>query len=170
MATPLFITTKDLKQNTLINGSVDIDRFIFFIKISQEIHIQNFCGGKLFKKLGDLILTGDINDNANADYKNLIKDHLKDMLIHYAMIDYLPFSQFNIGNGGLFKNDAENTTAATKEEVDNLVQKHRDYAQFYTRRFIDFMSFNNSKFPEYNQNQNEDMYPDKNSNFHGIVL
>ena len=31
MATALFITTKDLKQNTLIDGSVDADKFIYFI-------------------------------------------------------------------------------------------------------------------------------------------
>ena len=64
----------------------------------------------------------------------------------------------------------ENSESVTKEEVDSLIDKHRNFAQFYTRRFIDFMNFNNEQFPEYNQNQNEDMYPDRDANFTGWVL
>ena len=51
MATALFITSKDLKQNSLIDGSVDIDKFVYFIKIAQQIHIQNYLGGKLYDRI-----------------------------------------------------------------------------------------------------------------------
>ena len=61
MATALFITPKDLKQNTLIDGSVDVDKFIQFIKIAQQIHLQNYLGGKLYDKISDLIISGDIS-------------------------------------------------------------------------------------------------------------
>jgi hypothetical protein len=51
------------------------------------------------------------------------------------------------------------------------VQKYRDYADFYTRRFIDYMDYNASqKFPEYYSNSNDDMYPDKEANWVGWVL
>jgi|TARA_R100000479_G_scaffold68576_1_gene32775 hypothetical protein len=170
MATALFITPKDLKQNTLIDGSVDVDKFIQFIKIAQQIHLQNYLGGKLYDKISDLIISGDIALPANVNYLNLIKDYLKDMLIHYAMVDYLPFAAYQVANGGVYKNQSENSETATKAEIDTLVDKHRGFAQFYTRRFIDYMCFNNSLFPEYNQNQNEDMYPDKDATFTGWVL
>ena len=68
------------------------------------------------------------------------------------------------------KHTSENSQNATKEEVDFLVQRHRNFADFYTRRFIDYMSFNNALFPEYNSNQNNDMYPDKEANWVGWVL
>ena len=51
-----------------------------------------------------------------------------------------------------------------------LIQKERDIAEHYSRRFIDYMSFNNALYPEYNTNNNEDMYPTKNQNFNGWVL
>ena len=92
------------------------------------------------------------------------------MLIHYAMVDYLPFAAYQVANGGVYKNQSENSETATKAEIDTLVDKHRGFAQFYTRRFIDYMCFNNSLFPEYNQNQNEDMYPDRDATFTGWVL
>ena len=92
------------------------------------------------------------------------------MLIHFAMVDYLPFSAYQVANGGVFKHTSENSVSATKNEVDYLVDKHRDFAQFYTKRFLDFMCFNSTKFPEYNANQNGEMYPDHDANFVGWVL
>jgi hypothetical protein len=166
MATALFITTKDLKRNTIIDGNVDIDKFIQFIKIAQEIHIQNYLGGALYNKISEDIIAG----NLQGDYLTLVQDYLKDMLIHFAMVDYLPFSAYQVANGGVFKHTSENSVSATKNEVDYLVDKHRDFAQFYTKRFLDFMCFNNTKFPEYNENQNGEMYPDHDANFVGWVL
>ena len=86
------------------------------------------------------------------------------------MVDYLPFAAFTIANNGVFKKNAEGSTNASKNEVDFLVDKHRDFAQFYTRRFIDYMCFNSNLFPEYNANQNGQMYPDDDANFTGWVL
>ena len=166
MATALFITPKDLKQNSFVDGNVDTDKFIQFIKIAQEIHIQNYLGGKLYDKISADIIAGTLT----GDYLNLVRDYIKDMLIHYAMVDYLPFSAYQVANGGVYKHTSENSTGATKSEIDALVEKHRQFAQFYTRRFIDYMCFNNNLFPEYNQNQNGDMYPDREANFTGWVL
>jgi hypothetical protein len=86
------------------------------------------------------------------------------------MVDYLPFSAFQIKNGGIFKHTSENAENASKEEIDYLVQRERDIAEYYTRRFIDYMSFNQSLFPEYYSNTNDDVYPDKDATFNGWVL
>ena len=87
------------------------------------------------------------------------------------MVDFLPFSAFEIKNGGIFKHSSETATQPSKDEVDYLVQKHRNFAEFYTRRMIDYLTFNApSKYPEYYTNQNEDMYPDKSASFVGWVL
>jgi len=166
MATALFITPTDLKRNSLIDGNVDIDKFIQFIKIAQQIHIQNYLGGALYDRISDDITNGTLA----GDYLNLVSDYIKDMLIHYAMVDYLPFAAYQVANGGVFKHVSENSESVTKSEIDTLIDKHRNFAQFYTRRFVDYMCFNNTKFPEYNRNQNEDMYPDTDANFTGWVL
>ncbi len=42
MATALLVTTDDLKNNTIIDGNVDTAKFIQFMRIAQEIHIQNY--------------------------------------------------------------------------------------------------------------------------------
>ena len=42
MATVLFITRTDLVKNSIIDGNVDTDKFIQFVKVAQEIEIQNY--------------------------------------------------------------------------------------------------------------------------------
>lgn len=166
MATALFISRTDLVKNTILDGNVDTDKFIQFIKIAQEIHIRNFLGSKLYDKISTDIL----NDDLAGAYLTLINTYVQPMLIHYAMVDYLPFAAYQVKNGGVFKHISENAESVSKNEVDYLVNKEREFAEYYTRRMIDYVTYNISSFPEYNTNNNEDVYPDKDSLFNGWVL
>jgi len=166
MATALFISRTDLVQNSILDGNVDTDKFIQFIKISQEIHIQNYLGTDLYNKISADIIAS----NLSGDYLTLVNSYVQPMLIHYAMADYLPFAAYQVKNGGVFKHSSENSETVSKNEIDFLVQKQRNFAEYYTRRMIDYVTFNISSFPEYNTNNNEDVYPDKDSLFHGWQL
>ena len=42
MATALFISRTDLVKNTILDGNVDTDKLLQFIKIAQQITIQNY--------------------------------------------------------------------------------------------------------------------------------
>jgi len=166
MATALFIKRQDLVKNSILDGNVDTDKFIPYIKIAQEIHIRNYLGTDLYNKISADIVAGTLS----GDYLELVNTFIQPMLIHYAMVDYLPFAAFQIKNGGIFKHRSENGDAATKDEVDYLVQRERDIAEYYTRRFVDYMSFNQESFPEYYTNSNDDIHPDTNATFHGWNL
>ena len=167
MATALFIKRADLVKNTALSGNVDTDKFIQFIKLAQEIHIQNYLGTDLYNKISTHIIAGDLA----GDYLSLVNDYIQPMLIHFAMAEYLPFAAYTIANGGVYKHSSENSTQPQKDEIDSLISKERDYAEYYTTRFIDYMSFNGTgKFPEYYSNNNEDIYPDKDSLYQGWVL
>jgi len=169
MAKALFIRRSDIVQNTALNANVDTDKFIQFIELAQEIHIQNFLGTDLYNKISNDIL-GTGGASLTGNYLTLVNDFIQPMLIHYAMVEYLPFASYSIANGGVFKHQSENSQIVSKEEVDYLVQKEREYAEYYTQRFIDYMSFNQSLFPEYTSNTNDDIYPDKDALFQGWVL
>ena len=166
MATALFISRTDLVKNSILDGNVDTDKFIQFIKIAQEIHIQNYLGSKLYDKISADIIAGTLT----GDYLSLVTDYLQPMLTHYAMMDYLPFAAYQIKNGGVFKHNSENSETVSKDEIDFLIKKQRDFAEYYTRRFIDYICFNSNKFPEYNNNTETDIYPDKDTNSSNWVL
>jgi hypothetical protein len=244
----LLITRKDLVKYTAVNGNVDSDKFLQFIKIAQDIHMQNYLGTDLFNKLKadintaiigsgtgapseiNLLISGSGYSNAtnvattgagigltvnittiggavssitinNAGtgyavgntitilggagnstfaitsigtvpqpYLGLLNNYVKPMLIHWALVEYLPFSAYTIANKGVYKHNSENATNVDKTEVDMLIEKQRDIAESYTQRFIDYMSYNNNLFPEYSTNSNEDIAPSLITNFSGWWL
>ena len=166
MATALFIKREDIVRQTALGGNVDTDKFIQFIKIAQEIHIQNYLGTKLYDKISADILAGTLT----GDYLTLVNTYVQPMLIHFAMTEYLPFAAYTIANSGIYKHNSENSTTADKPEIDFLIEKERKIADYYTQRFVDYMSFHQNDYPEYNSNINEDIYPDKEIQRGGWVL
>jgi len=166
MAQALFITRNDLVKYTAINGNVDTDKFLQFIKISQDLHIQNYLGSDLFNKISQDI----IDNNLTGNYLSLVNIYVKPMVIHWAMVEYLPFASYTIANKGVYKHNSENADTVAKTEIDFLIEKSRNLAQYYTDRFISYMSNNQALFPEYYTNSNSDVYPDKNASFEGWVL
>lgn len=166
MATALFVTRDELVKFTALNGNIDTDNFIQWVKVAQDIHIQNYLGTKLFKKINDDIVAGTLSGN----YLMLLNTYIKPMLVHWAMVEYLPFAAYTISNKGVYKHSSENSENVDKSEVDFLVEKERSIAENYTRRFVDYMSFNQSLYPEFNQNQSGDIFPDFDANFSGWQL
>lgn len=166
MAQALFVTRDDIVKYTALNGNIDTDKFIQWVKVAQDIHIQNYLGTKLYNKINDDIVA---NTLANP-YLMLLNVYIKPMVIHWSMVEYMPFAAYTIANKGVYKHGSENSTNVEKSEVDFLVEKERSIAQNYTRRFIDYMCFNQSSFPEYNTNSNADVYPDKQADFGGWYL
>lgn len=244
MAEALLITRNDVVKFTALNGNVDTDNFIQWVKIAQDIDIQRVLGTQLLQKLqseiilansgiptaisisdpgtgyttatgltttgtgtgltvditagSGLVTVADINDagtgykindtaiidggNDDAeitidsvytiptDYNNLLVTYVKPMLIHFAMSQFLPFAAYTIANKGVYKHNSENSTNVEKNEIDYLVQKELMIAQNYAERFIDYISFNNDLFPEYNLNSNGDMYPSTQNNYTGWFI
>lgn len=99
MATALFISRTDLVKNSIISGSTDTDLFIQYVKIAQEIHIKSFLGSKLYDKISADIISVD---GLTGNYLTLVTDYIQPMLIHFAMVEFLPFSAFRIKSGGIF--------------------------------------------------------------------
>lgn len=167
MAEALFVTRKDIVKYTNVSGGVDTDRFIQYVKIAQNIHIQNYIGTDLYNKISADIIAGNLAGN----YAILVENHIKPSLVHWAMVEYLPFAAYSVSNKGIFKGTSENAESVSKEEVDFLIEKERTTAQYYTDRMIEHFSFNAaSLYPEYYTNNNSDVYPDKSADFSGWVL
>ena len=128
MAQALFINRKDLVKFTAMNGNVDTDSFIQYVKIAQDIHVQNYIGTDLYNKIQADIISSSLT----GDYLSLVTDYIKPMLIHWAMVEYLPFAAYTVSNKGVYKHSSENSENVSKDEVDFLIEKERNTAQYYT--------------------------------------
>lgn len=166
MAKALLISRADVVKFTSMNGNVDADKFIQYISIAQDIHIQAMTGTDLLEKIQADIIAGTLAD----PYLNLLTTYIKPTLIHYAMVEYLPYGAYTIGNKGIYKHGSENSETLSKEEVDFLREKERQTAEHYRQRFIDYICSNSNLFPEYSTNSNGDVYPSTDNNFPGWVL
>lgn len=171
MSKALFLSVKELKEKSILDGNTDGDKLIHYIEVAQDIHIQQYLGTRLYEKLQTLITGGTINDAENSNYKDLIDDYIKPMLLWFTQMEYLPFAMFKADNGGISKHRGESSDFVDYGDIDRMVSKVTARAEFYTTRFTDYICNYSNLYPEYNQNSNGDMYPDKdNSNFSSIVL
>ena len=166
MAVALFISRTDLVKNSIIDGNVDTDKFIQFIKVAQQIDIQNLLGTDLYNKISADIIA----DTLSGNYLTLVNTYVQPTLIWFAQMNYIPFAAYQIKNGGVFKHSSETAQNVDKNEVDYLVGKAREYANYYSTRLVDYLCFNNNLFPEYTSNTNEDISPDTDTTFKGWVL
>ena len=166
MAKALLISRNDVVKFTSVNGNVDVDKFIQYVSIAQDIPIQGMLGTKLLEKIQAEIIAGTLAD----PYLSLLVTYIKPALIHASMLEYLPFAAITIGNQGVYKKGAENSETVSKDEIDYLVERERKTYDHYKERFIDYICQNSTLFPEYNANTGSDMYPNTYNNFTGWVL
>lgn len=169
MATILFINRTDLVRNSIIDGNLDTSKLLQHIKIAQEIDVQEIIGTPMYDGLTDAIVNG-IDLPANARWKTILDQFIVPMLIWFGQANFYPFAAYTIANGGVYKHQSENSQSVDKSEIDFLVEKARTNAEWYSRRFIDFMNYNNATYPEYNKSKNDDIYPSHDSLFNGWVL
>jgi hypothetical protein len=160
MAEALLIGKSDLQAYTSLNGNVDTDKVLQFIKIAQDIWVLQYVGTDLMNKIKSDIVASTLTGN----YATLVNTYLKPMLIHFTMVEYLPFAAYSISNKGLYKHSSENSEIVSKEEVDYLVEKERRIAENYAQRFLDYMCVNQSLFTEYTSNGSGDVFP-QNGNY-----
>jgi len=171
MATALFINRTDLVKNSIIDGNTDVDKLLPFIKISQQIDIQNLLGTDLYNRISADITSGASGGTGlTGNYLTLVNTYVQPTLIWFAQMNYIPFAAYSIKNGGVFKGSSETAETVNKNEVDYLVDKAREYANYYSTRLVDYLQFNTDLFPEYNSNTDNDIHPDTDTTFKGWVL
>ena len=157
MAEALFITPEDLKRNTSLSGSIDEDKFMQYILIAQEIHLQNYLGSDLYNRLQ----AGIVADDLTANEVILLNDYIQNTLIHFASALYLPFAPWQVSNGGVFKHTSENSIAAEQSDIDYLVKAETGLAEYYAQRLVDYLCANSTLYPEYITNEFPDIKTDK---------
>lgn len=166
----LFITRNDLIKQTPLQGSIDADRLIYFVRTAQEKYILNLLGTVLYYKLQADILA---QTPFTGIYEILMNDHVKPTLIWATMVEYLPFSGVQFKAEGAVRHESEQSKAVSKNEIDYLLQKASDNMEYYSTRMQNFLVAYSDQIPQFlesvgNQTQ---IYPDlTNQYFSGINL
>ena len=106
-------------------------------------------------------------------YQDLLNDYIKNALIWYSCVEYIPFSSIQFKSNGAVKQQSEQGIAPTKVEVDFLLQKAQENGDYYALRLQNYLIAYSNQLPQYLQsigNQTQ-IYPDQtNQYFGGIQL
>jgi hypothetical protein len=168
MTYSLFITRDDIIKNTPLQGAIDADALIPFVRTAQDKYLKNLLGTVLFEFLQEQIET---NTPFTGRYKELMDDHVKYTLLWYASTEYIPFSSVLFKSNGAVKQISEQAVAPSKSELDYLLNKAKDNAEWYALRLQNFLVAYSNEIPQYlesvgNQTQ---IYPDKSNQYFGGI-
>ena len=166
MPTVLLIKAEDITKNTPLGGNIDVNKYLHVIKEAQVFIVEPILGTKLYDKL-----LSDFAANAlTGDYQTIHEDYIKPILYHSVAAEFILTHSYNVANGGVFKQNPENSEPVSKSEVDFLVQNQRDKADAYINRLERFLCDKN--LPEYNQAQDNDydLSPDTSDLYGGWKL
>lgn len=168
MAFGLLITRNDIIKNTPLGGAIDADALLPFIRTAQEKYILNIVGTILYNKLQDDV---EAETAFTGSYKELVEDYIKPTLIWYACVEYIPFSSVTFKSAGSVKQQSETGIAPSKNEVDYLLSKALNNADYYSTRLQDWLIANNTSVPEYNETTGDatQIYPDQSNQYFGGI-
>ena len=166
----LFITRNDIIKQTPLQGAIDADKLLPFMRTAQDKYMLNLLGTVLFNKLQTDISNGDAFTGV---YETLMEQHVKPTLIWYACVEYIPFSGISFKSEGSFKHQSESSISPGKNEIDYLLNKALNNADYYATRLQDYLIANEAQIPEFLQSTGDatQVWPDQtNQYFGGIEL
>ena len=172
MAEALFITRNDIIKNTPLQGAIDADALLPFVVTAQKKYIKNLIGTIMYDYLSAQIIANTVS-GLSIYYQDLLNDYIKNTLIWYACVEYIPFSSVQFKSNGAVKQQSEQGIAPTKTEIDFLLQKAQENGDYYALRLQNYLIAYSNELPQYLQsigNQTQ-IWPDQtNQYFGGIQL
>lgn len=168
----LFITRNDIIKNSPLQGAIDADALLPFVKTAQTKYLKNLLGTVLYDYLQAQITANTVG-SLSVYYRNLLDDYIKNTLIWYSCVEYIPFSSIQFKANGAVKQNSEQGVSPSKTDVDFLLQKAQENGDYYALRLQNYLIAYCNKIPQYLQsvgNQTQ-IYPDQtNQYFGGIQL
>lgn len=168
----LFITRNDIIKNSPLQGAIDADALLPFCRTAQDKYLKNLLGTVLFDYLQAQIEANTFS-TLSSYYQDLMDDHIKYTLLWYACVEYIPFSSVQFKSNGAVKQQSEQGIAPSKGEIDYLLQKAQNNADYYALRLQNYLIAYSNNIPQYlesvgNQTQ---IYPDQSNQYwSGIQL
>jgi hypothetical protein len=170
MSYALFITRNDIIKNTPLQGAIDADALLPFVRVSQDKYLKNLLGTVLFDYLQEKITDNTIG-TLSSYYQELMDDYIKNTLMWYACVEYIPFSSVQFKSNGAVKQQSEQGVAPSKGEIDYLKQISQTNADYYALRLQNYLISYSQNIPQYletvgNQTQ---IYPDQSNQYFGGI-
>ena len=163
----LYISSTRLKKDSAIGGSVDDNLIMPYILLAQDMNILPILGTDLDAKLKSDIQGGSL---AGA-YKTLVETYIQPALVQYSFVSLVPYLRLRfVNNAVVVMGATDQSSSASYEDLEPLMNTATDAAEFYRQRCIDYLRNNTSSFSEYSSNTGADLDPTTRNYYAGINL
>jgi len=167
MQNTLLISEAKLKAFTDINNNLDPSLIKSTIREAQIIHITRLLGTKLYDKIIDDVDAGTLTGN----YKSLVDDYVQDALLYWSYYESLESIYLRPRNNGLLQpQGGDNALSVDMLVYDKKRRSVKNKAEYFSERLVDYLCFNNSLFPEYGTEQNDEIFPDAGTQFKSPIV
>lgn len=154
--TPL-INEALFKQHSPVTLSTQIEDFVPYIGIAQELYIQPILGAALTAELQTQIA----DNNLSAANSDLIL-RIAPALSFYAVYQALPFHWATIVNKGITIRESENSKSVDINDISQLRRWIKDDADMLRKQLVDFLKQCRQNYPLWSTAEN---CQQKNSQF-----
>ena len=167
MQNTLLISEAKVKAFTDINNNLDPSLIKSTIREAQIIHITRLLGTKLYDKIIDDVDAGTLTGN----YKSLVDDYVQDALLYWSYYESLESIYLRPRNNGLLQpQGGDNALSVDMLIYDKKRRSVKNKAEYFSERLVDYLCFNNSLFPEYGTEQNDEIFPDAGTQFKSPIV
>ena len=152
-----FITDSYIKLNSPISQNVDANDLRPHIKPASDMFIQPVLGTNFYNHM----VSGYTNQTLTADETTLV-EYIQPVVMYYTCFEALAFLNFQVKNKGAVTQNSEWSNAADNgdKKVTTFLQNQlENKAQFYLKRLEAYINENESLYPQYTSNNNDDITP-----------
>ncbi len=143
MAQVILLSEATLKQRSILQDNVDMKVVSPAILDVQEEYILPILGTSLYNDLLEQVRTNTLT----TDYRTLLDDYITRCMIWYCKFELpmdLTYKYFNKSVGVM---NAENMNPASMDELQYVLNRAKNKAEWYAERLTKFLLSNPTKYP-----------------------
>lgn len=165
----LIISENYLKENSIINGNTDMKIITPTIQLCQDKYVKPILGTDLY----DAILSQIGSSTVSTENQTLLDSYILPAMLWYVLCECTPVFKYRYANKGIMINSSESSSSADLNEIQWLMDKWRNNAEWYAQQATKFLreESDSTTYPLYLEN--DECYkikPNKNNFTSGLYL
>ena len=146
-----FITESYLKSQTPITANVDVTDVTPFIKTQSEMRVQPILGTYFY----DIILA-KYNAQTLTANEEILVSKIQPLIAWRSAEDAVFNLTYQLKNKGLQKQDGDNSTSVSPDEMAFGMKMYSQKAAFYEQRLFKYLEDNRDLFADFTSKSNTD--------------
>jgi hypothetical protein len=142
---PQFISTEEIKENSVVNGNVDPKLILPTLISVQDTYLKDLIGRDFYKELCTQINA----ENVSTDNTDLIEEYIQPYLVNKVISEMVVDANYKIRNKALMVSSSDNAQPLDTDGMNIVQQKYRSIAESYKNSLVEFLNCNRLKYPLY---------------------